>query len=76
MKKGQFWQYPNFELDGYIIRIPTSGEEILNEGRKLQHCVGGYADHAAQSHCHGPSPGSGEAVHSPGGAGSPWPRQR
>lgn len=34
----------SFELDGYIIRIPASGEEILNEGRKLQHCVGGYAD--------------------------------
>lgn len=33
-----------FELDGYIIRVPASGEEILNEGRKLRHCVGGYAD--------------------------------
>lgn len=33
----------SFELDGYLIRIPDSGEEILAEGRKLQHCVGGYA---------------------------------
>lgn len=33
----------SFELDGYLIRIPDSGEEILAEGRMLQHCVGGYA---------------------------------
>lgn len=33
-----------FSLDGYVIRIPESGEEILAEGRKLKHCVGGYAD--------------------------------
>ena len=34
----------SFAMDGYIIRVPESGEEILDEGRKLQHCVGGYAD--------------------------------
>ena len=33
-----------FELDGYVIRVPADGDEILAEGRKLQHCVGGYAD--------------------------------
>lgn len=27
-----------------MICIPASGEEILKEGRKLQHCVGGYAE--------------------------------
>lgn len=33
-----------FALDGYVIRVPTGKDEILAEGRKLQHCVGGYAD--------------------------------
>ena len=33
-----------FTMDGYVIRIPASEEEILDEGRKLVHCVGGYAN--------------------------------
>ena len=33
-----------FEMDGFLIRVPADGDEILAEGRKLQHCVGGYAD--------------------------------
>lgn len=33
-----------FAMDGYVIRIPAGRDEILNEGRKLQHCVGGYTD--------------------------------
>ena len=33
-----------FEMDGYVIRVPDDGGEILAEGRKLQHCVGGYAE--------------------------------
>lgn len=47
-RKAQLEEKYGFELDGYIIRIPASGEEILNEGRKLQHCVGGYADRHIQ----------------------------
>jgi hypothetical protein len=43
-RKAKLEEKYGFELDGYIIRIPASGEEILNEGRKLQHCVGGYAN--------------------------------
>lgn len=31
-------------MDGYVIRVPMDKDEILAEGRKLQHCVGGYAD--------------------------------
>lgn len=34
----------SFAMDGYVIRIPANKDEILDEGRKLQHCVGGYAD--------------------------------
>ena len=33
-----------FALDGCVIRVPASKDEILDEGRKLQHCVSGYAD--------------------------------
>ena len=30
-------------MDGYLIRVPNNADEILDEGRKLKHCVGGYA---------------------------------
>lgn len=33
-----------FTLDGYVIRAPKDKDEILAEGRQLQHCVAGYAD--------------------------------
>ena len=36
-----------FETEHYFIRAPHSGEEIIQEGRKLQHCVGGYAQRHA-----------------------------
>ncbi len=29
---------------GYIIRIARTAEEVREEGRKLEHCVGGYAE--------------------------------
>lgn len=32
-----------FELDGYRIMVPAGEEEIVAEGKALQHCVGGYA---------------------------------
>ncbi len=34
----------SFSMDGYVILVPASKGEIMDEGRKLQHCVGGYAD--------------------------------
>ena len=37
-----------FAMDGYVIRIPISKDEILAEGRELKHCVGGYADRHIQ----------------------------
>lgn len=43
-RKAKLEEKYSFVLDGYVIRVPESGEEILDEGRKLQHCVGGYAD--------------------------------
>ncbi|MFX3635430.1 MAG: PcfJ domain-containing protein [Candidatus Pristimantibacillus sp.] len=32
-----------FSLDGYLIRPAQSGQEIIDEGKVLRHCVGGYA---------------------------------
>ena len=37
-----------FAMDGYVIRAPTNKDEVLAEGRKLQHCVGSYADRHIQ----------------------------
>lgn len=37
-----------FTMDGYVIRAPMNKDEVLAEGRKLQHCVGGYADRHIQ----------------------------
>ena len=37
-----------FSMDGYVIRVPMGKDEILEEGRKLQHCVSGYADRHVQ----------------------------
>lgn len=31
------------EKDGYFIRAPHDCEEIIDEGKALEHCVGGYA---------------------------------
>jgi hypothetical protein len=36
-----------FAHDGYIIRPAMSGEEIIDEGKRLRHCVGGYAQRHA-----------------------------
>lgn len=33
-----------YAADGLIIRVPENREEIVAEGKYLQHCVGGYAD--------------------------------
>lgn len=34
----------NFSFGGYTIVIPTCGEDIINEGKNMHHCVGGYVD--------------------------------
>lgn len=33
-----------FAMDDYVIQTPMDKDEIISEGRKLQHCVSGYAD--------------------------------
>ena len=34
----------NFSFGGYTIVIPTCGEDIINEGKNMHHCVGNYVD--------------------------------
>lgn len=39
------------EAVGYLIRVPKTGASIINEGRALQHCVGGYAARHMDGRC-------------------------
>lgn len=41
-KKWMEWEHM-----GLLIRMPIDGNEIIKEGEKLHHCVGGYVDRAA-----------------------------
>ena len=40
-----------FEDGEFCIRIPATGEEIREEGRKQHHCVGGYVDKVLRHDC-------------------------
>lgn len=31
-----------FEYNGFTVVIPTSGEDLITEGQRMHHCVGGY----------------------------------
>lgn len=37
-----------FEWDGLLVKIPESGQEIVDEGRILRHCVAGHANRHLQ----------------------------
>ena len=41
---GQLVRQFAFESDGLCILVPLSVQEIVDEGRVLRHCVGGYAE--------------------------------
>lgn len=34
----------SFSSDGFVIIVPSSSREIIEEGINIKHCVGGYAD--------------------------------
>lgn len=40
-----------FKSGGLVVRPPCSAQEIVREGQKLHHCVGGYAQTMAQNKC-------------------------
>lgn len=39
----------NFTYGNYTIRIPTIGEDLIQEGKKMHHCVGGYVEKVANN---------------------------
>lgn len=40
-----------FKSDGLVVLPPHSAREIVVEGQKLHHCVGGYAQSMAEKRC-------------------------
>lgn len=45
-REKQLWM--EWECNGLLIRLPEDGAEIIAEGKKLKHCVGGYVNRAAE----------------------------
>ena len=41
----------DFEMDGMKILYPDTPDDIISEGNKLHHCVGGYVDRVAGKEC-------------------------
>lgn len=41
-----------YEDSKFFIRIPATGEEIREEGKKQHHCVGGYVDRVLRNICY------------------------
>ena len=39
----------NFSFGGYTIVTPSCGEDIINEGKNMHHCVGGYVDNVIEN---------------------------
>lgn len=44
VRRKKLEQKYGFSINGYFIRAPINGAEVLDEGRILKHCVSGYAD--------------------------------
>lgn len=44
-------QLYQFKKDGLVVVPPHSAQEIVAEGQKLHHCVGGYAERMARGQC-------------------------
>lgn len=49
-RQSELLQY-RFESDGFIVRPVSSLKELFQEGKALNHCVGGYADQFAIGGC-------------------------
>lgn len=41
----------HFKKDGLVVVPPHSAQEIVAEGQRLHHCVGGYAERMAKGQC-------------------------
>lgn len=40
-----------FENDDYVVVIPETADEIINEGKNQHNCVGGYVNDVIQAYC-------------------------
>ena len=47
-KQSEAWQ---FEYNGFIIQIPTCGQDLVTEGELMHHCVGGYVSDIINGTC-------------------------
>src|SRR5690606_20965988 len=47
-KRNEKLKHLTFEHKGLLIRLPKTPNEIIQEGKKLDHCVGSYADRHAK----------------------------
>lgn len=45
-KHSKAWE---FAYGDYVIVIPTSGQDIIDEGAKMHHCVGSYVDNVVRN---------------------------
>ena len=46
-KHSKAWE---FAYGDYVIVIPTSGQDIIDEGAKMHHCVGSYVGYVVRNH--------------------------
>ncbi len=40
-RRAKFW---DFSYGDFIVKIPTCGEDLVKEGQRMHHCVGGYVN--------------------------------
>lgn len=48
LKAVEDYKHLEYHKDDYFIRVPANTEEMLEEGRKLNHCCGRYIDDVAE----------------------------
>lgn len=42
----------NFEYGDYKVFIPSTAQEIIDEGKNMHHCVGSYVDRVVNNYCY------------------------
>lgn len=48
-ERAKAWE---FEYGNYKILIPTKGQDLVDEGAKMHHCVGGYVNSIIENSCY------------------------
>lgn len=42
----------NFEFGDFVVVLPTCGQDLVDEGANMHHCVGSYVDHIVRGDCY------------------------